>query len=821
MADQKDIGILERINTELSKQVEFEAKIARIRGEEVTNLDKQLDRLVKQKEVQANIEEILTETNRDVRMAAIDLMEQEAKLLNQKNKITSTAYKNQLDLAKELRKVTNDSSDEAFKALQKRLKEQEKLTKVTEKHTKAMIAGTKAGAGMASGMAKFIGIAGEADTVVGQLVGSINVFDKGMRGAFKGLGGVASGFAKDFKKNFNFTNTFAFLINNQIEVGLAFHQMRTELSKATGAGFEYSHSIEDAQKRSAKLGITLATATQSTAALYDEFERFTTYSRDTRTDVVDLTSKLQEVGISASTSARALNFMVTELNQSLPEAMDQMREFAEVGQQMGIPPRELADTYVQLMPQLSIFGQRSKQVFNDAAIFSKKLGLSVGETAGDIIGLSDRLGTFEGAAKGVAAINIAMGGSFINAFDLAMKKSEGPVQQLYYLRDAIQASGKSLDDLGVFAKEYLEDELGTRFGKLQALLQGEEIDEATIKTEALTLEEQVAINTTAMQKLQSATEADTTALAATEKAFSEGTTKMSGLIDAIGGLKTVLIASSVISGLGSAISGLRALQSGGGLRGFLDGAIQRQSATGRDALARVNLFPANKGVVPGKGPIPGGGSGMGAPAAKATVAALGAGASKEVIEAAAEEVVEETLEKAGQNVAKKAAQEGAEMAGKSLLKKIPLIGAGMGLFFGAQRALMGDYVGAAMEVASGAASTIPGIGTAASLGIDSALIAKDLGVFGSATPVKSKSPKAAPRISTAQISTKSATENAMLRQELSMLRRSLDNNVQASSKQPLKVELHLDRSGTKKIAEASLNVLDGKYLSRGKVSNNG
>ena len=808
MADQKDIGILERINTELSKQVEFEAKIARIRGEEVTNLDKQLDRLVKQKEVQANIEEILTETNRDVRMAAIDLMEREAELLKSKNKITSTAYKNQLDLANELRKVTNDSSDEAFKSLQKRLKEQEKLTKVAEKHTKAMIAGTKAGAGMASGMAKFIGIAGEADTVVGQLVGSMNVFDKGMRGAFKGLGGVASGFAKDFKKNFNFTNTFAFLINNQIEVGLAFHQMRTELSKATGAGFEYSHSIEDAQKRSAKLGITLATATQSTAALYDEFERFTTYSRETRTDVVDLTSKLQEVGISASTTSRALNFMVTELNQSLPEAMDQMKEFAEVGQQMGIPPQELADTYVQLMPQLSIFGQRSKQVFKDAAIFSKKLGLSVGETAGDIIGLSDRLGTFEGAAKGVAAINIAMGGSFINAFDLAMKKSEGPVKQLYYLRDAIQASGKSLDDLGVFAKEYLEDELGTRFGKLQALLQGEEIDEATIKTEALTLEEQVAMNTTAMTKLSALTEADTTALAATEKAFSKGTTKMASLISAIGGLKTVLMIASAVSGLGSLAGGIASMRGAKGLQGFLGGAIERQGPGGGNIFSRL----PNALFRPGRGS---------APTALQNIRPLPASTNPRMPTGLAP--MSRPRSAGVKNLAKVAAKEGAEAAGKSWIKKIPGIGIAMGAMFAAERAGGGDFSGAGLEILSGAASSFPGLGTAASLAIDGALMAKDVGAFDSDTPAKSKSPKAASKISNSKISTKSATENAMLRQELSMLRKSLDNNVQAqaSSKQPVKVELYLDRSGTKKIAEASLDVLDKKYLTRGRVSNNG
>ena len=39
--------------------------------------------------------------------------------------------------------------------------------------------------------------------------------------------------------------------------------------------------------------------------------------------------------------------------------------------------------------------------------------------------------------------------------------------------------------------------------------------------------------------------------------------------------------------------------------------------------------------------------------------------------------------------------------------------------------MKGDWAGAGMELASGAASTIPGLGTAASLGIDAALMAKD------------------------------------------------------------------------------------------------
>lgn len=96
---------------------------------------------------------------------------------------------------------------------------------------------------------------------------------------------------------------------------------------------------------------------------------------------------------------------------------------------------------------------------------------------------------------------------------------------------------------------------------------------------------------------------------------------------------------------------------------------------------------------------------------------------KETAELATKEIAEQTVEK---TAAKGAAKIGGKAVGKSLLKKIPIIGAIAGLGFGAARALQGDFVGAAGEVASGVASTLPGVGTAASVGIDAALAARDM-----------------------------------------------------------------------------------------------
>jgi hypothetical protein len=65
-------------------------------------------------------------------------------------------------------------------------------------------------------------------------------------------------------------------------------------------------------------------------------------------------------------------------------------------------------------------------------------------------------------------------------------------------------------------------------------------------------------------------------------------------------------------------------------------------------------------------------------------------------------------------------------AAKIGLKKIPLVGAAVGLGLAAERASAGDWLGAAGEAASGIAGTFPGPGTAVSAAIDTALLTRDL-----------------------------------------------------------------------------------------------
>lgn len=68
----------------------------------------------------------------------------------------------------------------------------------------------------------------------------------------------------------------------------------------------------------------------------------------------------------------------------------------------------------------------------------------------------------------------------------------------------------------------------------------------------------------------------------------------------------------------------------------------------------------------------------------------------------------------------------AKVGGKSLLKKIPGLGALFGLGFAFQRILAGDMTGAGMEALSGIAGAFPGLGTVSSIAMDAAIAARDV-----------------------------------------------------------------------------------------------
>ncbi|MBO4520213.1 MAG: hypothetical protein J5787_03315 [Alphaproteobacteria bacterium] len=93
------------------------------------------------------------------------------------------------------------------------------------------------------------------------------------------------------------------------------------------------------------------------------------------------------------------------------------------------------------------------------------------------------------------------------------------------------------------------------------------------------------------------------------------------------------------------------------------------------------------------------------------------------VDAGLQEAAVRTVEK---TVEKSLAKSTGKSLGKVVAKKIPGVSLIAGAVFAVGRAKDGDWLGAFGELASGAAGCVPGLGTLASAGIDTALVGRDV-----------------------------------------------------------------------------------------------
>ena len=99
-----------------------------------------------------------------------------------------------------------------------------------------------------------------------------------------------------------------------------------------------------------------------------------------------------------------------------------------------------------------------------------------------------------------------------------------------------------------------------------------------------------------------------------------------------------------------------------------------------------------------------------------------------IVKASSTAITKQSAKTGGKAAAKAGGKAAAKAAGRSLMKQIPLIAGLAGVYFGIQRAMEGDLLGAGLEITSGimgATGLTPGIG----LAIDGFLLGRDLGMM--------------------------------------------------------------------------------------------
>jgi hypothetical protein len=589
--------LIEEANKALKDQVRLQSEVSRLNGQHITQSEQLARQYREELRLTQELNEIIS-ANSDKAVEMVDTFKRQLFESQRTNQITLNSYKAQIRVLDEIKAIqiertrlagsTEESDKKELENLDEKLRKSEKFLQSQQRITAIQADGVRAGAGMVETLGNLIkltpdldqGIVGglaraSAELVTGEKSGA------GLVSAFQGMGdSVAEMFAPG--------NLLAFFVSNTIELAVRMDQLTTSFVQTTGASREFNSVMVDTFDLTANLGVGLQDASEAFTSLFVNFTKFSTLAPQTQAQISATAAGLEKLGIDTRTTGDSFDFLVSGLGMGVTEAEKILKRFAVEGRQAGIPPQVLAQQFAALEPQLAAFGRQAPDIFMRTAKTAKSLGMEVGELGQNLFQLSSGLDTFDQAADKVATFNLALGGSFVNAFDLTMAAAEGPFAQLEMLRGAFDASGRSFENMGFFEQKMLADGFGISIKNLRAMLEGTLSPQEAMISQEEEFANMVSEATTAVDKLSAGVEK----LAAFFAPLGEFLNSSAGLFAmyAAGVAGVGVIFSKFYTTLTTASTGLsnlgKAMQGAAGAQGMLNAATDASAvSTGRKMMA--------------------------------------------------------------------------------------------------------------------------------------------------------------------------------------------------------------------------------------------
>jgi hypothetical protein len=560
---RKQSNLLEDMNKALQKQIDYQARLRRMRGEELSDAQKTAMLYGEQAEVAERLFDFATlrkasfeEFNKTTK-EYIDLLDEEVekgRLLRATAEEEKKIIAEIITLKKEIVESAADENKEADERLNTLIK-----TLNTERQvTAAREAGTAAGANLVNSLGGLIGL--KPNPGLTNLIKTI-----GTEGAKGGIQGFAAGISSQIGEVFSLGNMIGFLGTRIIELAVAFDTIGASLAAGTGIGKKYLGNVMGLQHEMAALGINIAEVGEAQLALLRDFPRFTELVDENGESNVALQNKmvataasLSQLGISASETGDNLNFMMTSLGMTGEQAESTFKTMVEQGAAIGIPPDQLSAALKNLQPRLALFGARGPDIMMKTAAAAKSLGVSVGELGGNLFQLSDGLDEFDEAASKVAAFNLVLGGSFVDTFELVTAASEGPFAQVEILQQGLARAGKTLGDMPFRDKQFFAKNFGMEIDSLTAILDGqiksqEELDKVQ-KENSMTIEDMAREAIPVLKKFQTAMQ---NVFGPFVQLLEPVANMLSGIAEALGSAFGPVVIGMIVMGVGKFALGIK------------------------------------------------------------------------------------------------------------------------------------------------------------------------------------------------------------------------------------------------------------------------
>ena len=287
-----------------------------------------------------------------------------------------------------------------------------------------------------------------------------------MHTAFKGGGVAMSAFLKVAGPGAGLAIVETF-IGEIKALTLEVDAMEKSFRKGTLASKDMARQMTANYKEMIRFGLTAQEAGEAGSALYTGFTDFTMMTTAGQNDIIELTTTMQKLGVSAQTTTKFLQTSTAAFGMSGAQAKRTMLEIEAFAESSRMSFEQLATSYSESASALAKFADPGR-TFMDLNRVMKITGMGMN----DILRITDKFDTFEGAADQAGKLNAALGGNFVNAMDLMM--TTDPVERFDMIRDSILNAGLSFGSMSYYQRKFFAEAAGLEsVDQLSMMLRGD------------------------------------------------------------------------------------------------------------------------------------------------------------------------------------------------------------------------------------------------------------------------------------------------------------------------------------------------------------
>jgi hypothetical protein len=277
----------------------------------------------------------------------------------------------------------------------------------------------------------------------------------------QGAKGLAKGFAMGSLKMLHPMNILISIAQKVFERAVAYDKASSGLFKKTGIDKSQINLKEMATELKG-MGIDLEQKVASSVAdLQDGFRSIGQLGTDQLKTTAKTITVLEAFGANSRDTVATFGILTKTLGKTPEQANEFLNNTTALAGELARPPSELLSDFVKAAPVLARFGNQSEKVFKDISLQATLLEMDVAQ----LVGLSEGMDTFEGAAKAAQAFNIAVGQPFLSAQALL---SAEPAKKLQLIADAYKRAGNV--DLPARMRRGLAADMGVNPAELERIL---------------------------------------------------------------------------------------------------------------------------------------------------------------------------------------------------------------------------------------------------------------------------------------------------------------------------------------------------------------